>query len=290
MDEGTAPARAAKKLEITHTVGDAFTSITDNFRAFLKIAAVPGLIFIFIGLAPFLPLLLWQAGYPGLAGGLSPALDVAALLISYFAGIYFAVAWHRHLLLGGAPRVFSAWHKPHWRFLLYTILFMVLPWVAVMLVTFTLIAPGIGRGLHLGWPGTFLLLAGFAVGLWLWLRISLVYPGAAVGAEGYGVKQAWQDTRGNVWRLVLVMLLVFLPVGIVLWIASFLVANTLIYPQGIACGAVMLILYSVIFLAIQIWLLGVTVSIFSSAFRQLATWAAPSSPASPATQAGGFAG
>ncbi len=291
MAEGTAPGAPRKKLDVSGTVGNSITSVTGNFGAFLKIAALPGLLYILVGLAPFLPILLWQAGQLDLVAGIAPYIDIVPALISYAAGIYFAVGWHRFLLLGdagGTPKVFLAWRRPHWRFLLYTLLLVVLPSVASMVVVFTILYPGLGRGLNLGWPASILVLAALAVAIWLWFRVSLVYPAAAVDARGYGLKQAWRDTKGNVLRLVLVTLLVFVPITAVLWIVVFLAAEIFLSPQGDP-GAVValsaLVLGSVAFLALQVLFLALTVSIFSIAFRELASWPPPGETSEPGTAA-----
>lgn len=79
-------------------------------------------------------------------------------------------------------------------------------------------------------------------GIYLAMRLALVLPACILGKKGFGVKRSWQATRGNFWRILLLvaiwaaMFLItsFIPFLIVTWILLFpayLTALTLVYMK-----------------------------------------------------------
>jgi len=135
-------------------------------------------------------------------------LGSAAGLLSLFAGVSIAVAWHRHIILGEDPG-FSGSNvatKDLWRYVgvgLAICLIVMLPLLVVVGTRFLLFTPVAGGGP----PGFgalilipvifFVFLLAFAV----MLRLSPLLPARAVGDLGLTFKETWQRTRGNTWRI-----------------------------------------------------------------------------------------
>ncbi|WP_426526550.1 hypothetical protein [Bradyrhizobium sp. McL0615] len=150
---------------------------------------------------------------PGLPLKMSRPSEMALLLnldniLLLFAGVSIAVAWHRLMILNEQPG-FSGGNvatKDLWRYIVMALalfLVMFLPMAAVMFPTLYLLQPVPGPAPPP--PALFLLLpllfALYAVGTFVAFRLTLLLPAQAIGDTSLTFKQAWNRTRGNVWRL-----------------------------------------------------------------------------------------
>lgn len=79
-------------------------------------------------------------------------------------------------------------------------------------------------------------------GIYLAMRLALVLPACILGKRGFGIKRSWQATRGNFWRILLLVAIwtamfsitSFIPFLIITWILLFpayLTALTLVYMK-----------------------------------------------------------
>jgi hypothetical protein len=150
---------------------------------------------------------------PGLPPQMPRSFETALLLnldniLLLLAGVSIAVAWHRLMILNEQPG-FSGGNvatKNLWRYIVMALalfLIMFLPMAAVMFPTLYLLQPVPGPAPPP--PALFLLLpllfALYAVGTFVAFRLTLLLPAQAIGDTSLTFKQAWNRTRGNVWRL-----------------------------------------------------------------------------------------
>jgi hypothetical protein len=131
---------------------------------------------------------------------------VEYILLS-FAGVSIAVAWHRLMILNEQPG-FSGRNlatKNLWRYVaMATALFLILflPSAIIMPPTFYFQQPASGPPSQ---EFSVLRLLFFAAACVLaipaTLRLTLLLPAQAIGDTGLTLKQTWNRTRGNAWRL-----------------------------------------------------------------------------------------
>ena len=131
-------------------------------------------------------------------------------ILILLAGVSIAVAWHRLMILNEQPS-FSGSNvatKSLWRYIVAAIalfLIMFLPAAAVMLPTFYVLLPAAPADPTQPPSGLFLLFllvfVIYAVGMAVSLRLTLLLPAQAVGDTNLTIKQTWNRTRGNIWRL-----------------------------------------------------------------------------------------
>jgi hypothetical protein len=135
-----------------------------------------------------------------LLSGLSTALAL-------FAGVSIAVAWHRLLILDErpGPSGSNVTTKDLWRYVLVGLaLCLIVSWPALALTFPALIAlPPVGHGspsatfiLTIMLGSLFQVAGGVVV-----LRCLMLLPARAIGNTGLTFRQAWNRTRGNIWRL-----------------------------------------------------------------------------------------
>jgi hypothetical protein len=134
-------------------------------------------------------------------------------ILMLLAGVSIAVAWHRLMILNEQPSVSGSnvATKKLWRYVVAAIalfLIMFLPVIAVMLPTFYFLlpAPPVRIPPPLSPPSgllpLFLLMfVVYAVGTAVTLRLTLLLPAQAVGDTRLTIRQTWNRTRGNTWRL-----------------------------------------------------------------------------------------
>lgn len=199
------------KLPLWPTVRLAYATYFAHFGEGLKIAAL------------WLPLV---AGVAAIGGWLQAALiaqllanpqtaiDVAQpahlLMLGYarnlllaFAAVSGAVAWHRLLLLNEAPRFGgNIGTRSLWRYVgagLLICLIAALPPVIVLVPMALLgLLPSAGKAP----PAEFAIIAlAYLAGIVLMMRLSLLLPARATGNATLSLKDAWQRSRGNTWRL-----------------------------------------------------------------------------------------
>lgn len=230
----TPPPGPAARLPILETVAATFRSVlVEHIRALPRAAFAPVLLSLILlliqvrfGLTPTTP---DSGAEPGLPFG--HFLIAVAGVVPY---VIFAVAWHRLILLGperGRPSLLPSWGSRHWMFLLYGIALGIVVMAVVLILAFGGILLGsvfFGSGgeadVGEDTQGFAVLLAVFAmlsVGL-LMARLSFVLPARSVD-ERYGLGDAWRQSRGQGFRI----LLIFALVQIVIALPSLLVFGLL---------------------------------------------------------------
>ena len=152
------------------------------------------------------------------AGSRIYELSWFAILGATLPYIWFAVTWHRLVLLGASearPTWISMWGARHWRFFGHCLLLgaVTVAWFITALLAFAmfnLFVSSLGGG-----SATLILLGGGIVaafvGLgWLYARLSFVFPAAAVD-EAYRTVESWNHTRRQGLRVLLAMASATLP-------------------------------------------------------------------------------
>lgn len=252
------PERPLRNVPIFRTVGQALSMMFGNLGSLLRAAAFPALLSLLIGLAQ------WYFLPPEMRGLLleeGASLDGAEVelqafhwsqglgVLSVVPYVFFAVAWHRVLLMGpeaGRPALLPAWKTRHWVFLGYLVVTAII-FLAVMSV------PGILMGMgsigitkilgqeQLAGQGAAGLVVGLGVllmvvvGLSLWLRLTLVLPARAVD-ERFGLKHAWRIGRGQGWRLLVINFLMTIISLFVAMIAAIPLVLALYVPAALIWG------------------------------------------------------
>ena len=265
------------KLLLWPTVRLAYATYFAHFGEGLKIAAL------------WLPLV---AGIAATAGWLQATLiaevlanprapiDVAQpahlLMLGYarnfllaFAAVSGAVAWHRLLLLNEVPRFGgrNIGTRSLWRYVgvaLLICLIAALPLVIVLVPMALLgLLPAVGKAP----PAEFAIIAlAYLAGVVLTMRLSLLLPARATGNATLSLKDAWQRSRGNTWRL--------LGGIIVCGVPPFLLANivfAVLTAVPFGSGAYLAQWAAASAIALCCWLLAwpIWVGFLSHAYRQL---------------------
>lgn len=202
------------KLPVWATVKEAYRSIWANLRLLLRFAAVPLVLFV------VLPPLAINLGYaiPGLR---EPWTGFCYLLFCYFLGLAalvpFVVQCYRLLLLGptavagdGLYRIGSEGLNMFIPFALSFIL-VISSFIFVLLYVLEIAFnhPYAYYGIIFG----FLLAGAYVVA-----RITFVFAIISL-KRPWNLADRWRETRGNVWRIVLVLAVALLPLAVpeLLW-------------------------------------------------------------------------
>jgi membrane-anchored glycerophosphoryl diester phosphodiesterase (GDPDase) len=196
------------RLPVGKMVLGAFLIPWWNRRAFGRALAIPLLLLVTLSLT-------WYY-----AGAYLPAYSNWLLLLLYgvlFA--IFAVTSHRLVLLDPATvasRIYPRWERRETRFILW----MVATWaifgaIYMAAVSLTMTASNLWTNRPdenwMKWS----LVVGKIPALYIFARLCLVFPATAVDRK-VNLKWAWKLTKGNGWRLVLV-------VGVLPWIITLLI-------------------------------------------------------------------
>jgi len=254
-------------IEVMATVRAAFGFVNRNLTTLLAIAWVP-LAF---------NLLLLTADYV-LVGDGNLLTNLLIFLLSAAINVPFLTAWHRITLMDGDRTravVRYAFRPAEIRFLGYALVFYSALYFAVIAVPFILLtirsaAIPIGGG-----PLLYVTLyLAFAVALFLlFLKLSLVFPAAAVG-HSMTFADSWRYTEHNVWAMFFVMVFIFLPlvlIGTILQTAVFaaiaLSAGASTAAPGLQFAAV--IALTIVLLAPSYYFSAVFISALSLMFRRL---------------------
>jgi hypothetical protein len=149
-------------------------------------------------------------------------LDNVILLL---AGVSIAVAWHRRMILNEQPP-FSGINivtKNLWRYIVNAValfFIMFLPMAIFVLPGILLFAPRPETTpsliFFLQIPIAF---AAYGAGLAIATRLTLLLPARAIGNTNLTFTQAWNRTRGNVWRLLWGIAATTIPPMIIIQIA-----------------------------------------------------------------------
>lgn len=164
---------------------------------------------------------------------------VPLLVLGGLAGAAMAAAWHRTTLIGlDAERTGLGLH-----FGRTELSYFYRAAVMVLLTTLGLVAAGVIIGILTGVLSAFvpslaatfsILTAGVMILLWLylWARLILCLPAAALGIYEFGIRTAWRATRGHAGRLMLIYAGLLIPFSVL----GFLFDNGInrILFQGVA--------------------------------------------------------
>lgn len=142
------------------------------------------------------------------------------------AGVSIAIAWHRLMILGEHPGLSGGniTSRTLWHYIATAIalaLMTFLPIAAILFpgVLLTFAAIQAKSAFFLVVP---IVLAAYAAGFFVAMRLTLLLPARAVGNTSLTFKQAWNRTRGNVWRLLGGILATAIPPILIIQIAFLL--------------------------------------------------------------------
>lgn len=191
------------RLDIRRTLFRAASCLISNWRALIRIATVPVL------LALVLEACLRQLSRFILARPESESAATVSLVISIVAlpavWAYFAVAWHRFILLD-VSTVERGWHSRHTRFLLAA---FGIGLVGAMVAVPVLLLTGAWASDSVLFPWRYALCV--LPGCYFTSRLSLALP--AIATDRGDRFNAWRTSRANGWRLVVVWYLPSFLVG-----------------------------------------------------------------------------
>lgn len=209
---------------------------------------------------------------------LAPALFGVFMILSLVPFALFGVTWYRLNLLGpqaGAPKLGPTWSRDHTRFFSYVLGFTLLNLAVAPFYLGAAVPDSSGQT-----SGQALLLAlavMLAVG-YLTVRISFVFPAISVG-ETYSLKDSWNHTKSQGWRLLGALFLVMLPlmaimVGLAMALSSGLPdAETLAEnPEAFEQVSGVLVWMQLIGLVFQYISMALVITMFSQAFVTLTGW------------------
>lgn len=233
------------KLPLAKVVQGAFTLPWAHRLAFAKALAIPTAAIVAI-----------QTGSWLASGHLTQSMTWAVWVASGILWTLFAIICHRLVLLDQRPadvRMVPGWGRRETLFLLWMVV-LTLVMLAVVWVGLTLVGIVIGNISPTLFEATFQDI-GAVIGAYLFARLCLVLPATAIDAHA-SLPKVWRQTRGNGWRMVVV-------VGVLPWaynyVASFIVGD----DPGIA--------KLVLVTAAATILLAVEISALSLSYRELAT-------------------
>lgn len=154
--------------------------------------------------------------------GMTIFVWVVFLLIYAAVFIMYSVAWHRVYLqpsLSVSVREAYQWTWRQMRFLL-TYIKIALMMIAIVLIPMTLSGLFGAIGSPAGAFFAFVSVPAFIGAFWVYARMSILLPAVAVDRP-MTIKQAFELTQGNGWRLFWIVLLVTMPVSFVSQIIVF---------------------------------------------------------------------
>ena len=270
MSMGPPPAPLSD-LPIGASVSAAYRSVFGRFGYLMRAALVPFLLSLVIMVL-------------SRAAGESPVLIQVLGLLTLGPYTIFAVAWHRAVLLDAAPPLIPVWEKRHWRFLGYLLIITAVSYGASFLyqpvVASLLLTPEGLETSTLETPAVLFALVSLVLVMYLFLRISFVFPAVAVD-EHYGLALAWRHSKGQGLRLFgamfTTMILAYLGVMIVLQIALTPFIGAL---QKSEDTAFLLMAVESLNLALNYILIALSLSLISIAFRTCTGWI-PDMPGPP---------
>jgi hypothetical protein len=228
----------ADKLSIPATARGAYAFVWQHRRRFFALA-FPAIVV----LAILTALVVWLPSLVGLAGedGGDPAVvrglswgEILVSVVTMVVWVMFAVAWHRRYLVPAeAATVGEAlrWRHRQTRFLLITFAIS----LSALLVGFIggMVVFGLIGGIDAFFVSSGMLaplmpilisVFGFSCGIFIYARLSLLFPATAVDHR-LSLGECFKLTRGNGWRLVIILTLVTAP----FWITRFLGLATIAF-------------------------------------------------------------
>jgi hypothetical protein len=192
-----------------------------------------------------------------------------------FAGVSIAVAWHRRLLLGElpGPSGSNVVTRSLWRYVgvgIVICLIVGLPTLAILVAMFRWWVPPATGGIA-GQPSPatvpvilLLYLAATAV----MLRLSLLLPARAVADLNLTLKETWNRSRGNTWRIFWGLAACMLPPILVAEMALLVLFG---FPNPMApAGGTMAgqwVVSSMMFVSYSLLILPISIGFLSHAYR-----------------------
>ncbi len=196
-----------KQLAVFKTLGACCAFVWLERRNFLSLA-LPGI--------AVLAILRTLTNLFGTGGLVNPAASIAAWVL-------FAVAWHRSYLVPNEVTTVRAalrWGRRQTRFFLLAVgvgvLVVIVPTVPINIIGTSLFVSLFGEAWQM------LLLAIYLSMLLIYARLSLLFPSIAVDHR-MSFSECWRFTRGNSWRLALIIFLIAAPI----WVVTFLIRVTI---------------------------------------------------------------
>ncbi|KAB7740453.1 hypothetical protein F2P47_07955 [Parvibaculum sedimenti] len=248
MSDPFLPSASPRKLDVLAAIKEAYRGAWVHFGQMLKLTWLPGLLYIALTIVAAM-----------LDANANPALRFLLEIASLFLWPIIAVAWHRFILLGdAAPGAFHLhFGRREARFLMVSIFLglLMLPGYIMAALTVAMNEGAANPSLSLV---AFLGLIALLVAVYYFTRLLLLLPGVAVD-EPIDPRLILERTRGNFWRLVLLMLLATLPIGV-----AFVVIGTVMLSLGLPT-LIVFVLAAVFYIFFAI----VGVAVLSIAYREL---------------------
>jgi hypothetical protein len=273
MSMGPPPAPLSD-LPIGASVATAYRTVFGRLGHLMRAALVPFLLSVVI-------IVLSRAA------GDSPVLIQVLGLLTLGPYTIFAVAWHRAVLLDVPPPVIPGWGKRHWRFLGYLLIVTAVSYAVSFLyqpvLASVLLTPEGLETTTLDTRSILVALIGLVLVMYLFLRISFVFPAVAVD-EHYGLALAWRHSKGQGLRLFgamfMTMILAYLGMMIVLQIVLTPFIGALRESED---AAFLMMAVESLNLAFNYILIALSLSLISVAFRTCTGWIpdAPGPPGGP---------
>lgn len=223
------------------TAGETYRFVFGNLGALAQIALLP---FVFNVVVLLGAQALMQGG--GMPGMMHFGSFLLVWLVQLAFYVTFAVAWHRHYLVGpGEAGIFVTlqWQQRHWRFAIKGILLgicilligFIVSAISLQIIGPMLVGPDMfGRGLYI------LLGVQTAMSLvfyYLLSRFLLAFPAASVDDPEIGLSASWDLTDGNSFRFFFVLILALAPLYVIEYGGSWLGAS-LLEPNDMPSTAV----------------------------------------------------
>jgi len=214
-------------ISISSVIHGAFSFVFGSIPALIKAALIPALINLAaVAIIFFI---------------LNPMFSSVGNIVSLLVSVAFAASWNRSTLLGhGSPRTglgfFFGWNEALylWRF----ILVFLAAFVPMLLLVWSLAFFGAQNGL-MGFG-----FLGFAIGaviaVYLYARLSLALPAAAIGHGSFTLASSWAATRQAAWSLFWCHVCLFLIMGLINIIVYFLIASVAFGVGGLKVGIIVI--------------------------------------------------
>ena len=227
MNDGPVETQT-RRLPMWRTAKASYMALFRNAGLALRLAIVPYV----LGFLPLLVLTYFTSGSTLADAAVLTELGVSGFVLFYLSSLISALAvipmitaWHRLVLLGHGhsdARLSYSVDRTEWTYLLKLILYFLVVFLISLALFFAMFVGLSGIEVltqsSSSYFGTItvvgisvLMIAGYIYYVGLVLRLCMVFPAAAIGAQ-LGFAEAWRLTRGNTWRLVAVFLVVLIPV------------------------------------------------------------------------------
>jgi hypothetical protein len=130
--------------------------------------------------------------------------------VQYFCLTPIMVALHRFVIRGDITRSYTVdlGDKAFFPFFAWTMVLSIV-WALVSGISELLLARTVAQYVRL--INVAVLLTAYAVLVWLALRLMVLFPAIAVGANGATARHAFADTKGDAAKLLAILVLAFIP-------------------------------------------------------------------------------